>query len=194
MKDGAVVLAILLLAGAPVFGGLDVGSSAPEFALPDVSSGNVVSSKDLSGGKAMVVMFIATQCPYSNAFNRIMADIGKRYADQGVKFVGINSNKSESTEETKNHAKTNGFPFKVLKDPGNKIADSYGATVTPEVFVFNASGKLAYHGAIGNSKQPTTKESEAVGDELSGALDTVLAGSMPNPATTKMFGCTIKRE
>lgn len=193
MKKLIGLVSLALLAGSPVFAGLDLGGSMPKFSLADVTSGQAVASSDL-GGKATVVLFIATQCPYSNAFNKIMADLGNRYSDQGVKFVGINSNKTESLEETKQHAKSNGFGFKVLKDPGNKIADVFGATVTPEVFLFDASGKLAYHGAIGNSKQPTTKESEAVGDELTAALDAVLSGGSPNPATTKMFGCTIKRE
>lgn len=194
MKTGVVALAVLALVVSAVLAGVDLGQTAPHFVLPDVSSNQEISFEKLGGQKATVVMFIATQCPYSNAFNKTMAQLAEKYSAKQVAFVGINSNKTEPAAEVKEHAKANGFPFKVLKDPGNKVADLYGATVTPEVFVFNAEGKLAYHGAIGNSSQPTTKEAEAVGDELVAALDAVLTGSAPNPAKTKMFGCTIKRE
>jgi peroxiredoxin len=190
------VMAVLVAAGVltALHAGIELGSQAPDFSLPEVRTGQTVALTGLGEHDATVVLFIATQCPYSNAFNRVMADLGRQYASRKVAFVGINSNYTESAQEVKEHAERHQFPFPVLKDEGNRVADRYGATVTPEAFVFDRSGKLVYHGALGNSRNPTTKESEAVGDELAAALEAVLAGGSPEPAKTKMFGCTIKRK
>ena len=97
-------------------------------------------------------MFIATQCPYSNAYNDRMRDLAASYLKKGVLFVGINSNKTESVDEAAAHAKQHGFAFPVLKDPSNKVADLYGASHTPEVYVVGRDGKLLYHGRIDNSE------------------------------------------
>ncbi len=173
---------------------INIGAQAPDFALPDVKTGRQVALSGLGEREATVVLFIATQCPYSNAFNRVMADLASEYGARKVAFLGINSNSTEPADEVRAHAEKHGFPFPVLKDEGNQVADRFGATVTPEAFVFDRQGKLVYHGAVGNSRNPTTKESEAVGDELTAALEAVLSGASPEPAKTKMFGCTIKRK
>jgi peroxiredoxin len=190
------VLVVCLLAGHFGFAqeaNLKIGDKLEGFTLPDASSGETVSLADFKDSEAVVLMFIATGCPYSNAFNKVMADLADRYGPKGVTFVGINSNKTEPTPKVKQHAADNGFGFPVLKDDANKFADQLGAQVTPEVFLLDDDAKLRYHGAIGNSRNPTTKAAEANGDELVAALEAVLAGRDPALAETKMFGCTIKR-
>jgi hypothetical protein len=122
-----------------------------------------------------------------------MVDLASRYEPRGAVFVGINSNKTESAEVVRQHAQSSGFEFVVVKDGGSAFANQLGAQVTPEVFVLDKNGKLRYHGAIGNSRQPTTKADEANGDELVQAVEAVLAGLDVPMAKTKMFGCTIKR-
>jgi peroxiredoxin len=106
-----------------------------------------------------------------------------------VRFVGINSNVIEPVEEVAAHAKQNGFPFPVLKDEGNKIADHFDAQFTPEIFVLDAKGVLRYHGRIDDSQNPANITSH----DLRDALDALLAGKNPPRAETKAFGCTIKR-
>ncbi len=190
------MLTVLVTMGvlACVQAGIDIGAQAPDFTLPDVKTGRQVALSELGEREATVILFTATQCPYSNAFNRVMADLGREYAARNIAFLAVNSNSTEPAEEVKAHAEKHEFPFPVLKDEGNQVADRFGATVTPEAFVFDRQGKLVYHGAVGNSRNPTTKESEAVGDELAAALEAVLSGASPEPAKTKMFGCTIKRK
>jgi peroxiredoxin len=172
---------------------LKIGEQLAGFSLPDVRTGSPVSLSDYSDSKAIVLMFIATGCPYSNAFNGVMADLASRYEPRGAVFVGINSNKTESAEDVRQHAQNSGFEFVVVKDSESAFANELGAQVTPEVFVLDKNGKLRYHGAIGNSRQPTTKADEANGDELVQALESVLAGRDVPMTRTKMFGCTIKR-
>lgn len=172
---------------------LKIGDQLEGFSLPDVRTGRTVSLSDYADSKAVVLMFIATGCPYSNAFNGVMVDLANRYEPRGVVFVGINSNKTESAEDVRQHAQNKGFQFVVVKDGGNAFANELGAQVTPEVFVLDKNAKLRYHGAIGNSRQPTTNADEANGDELVQALESVLAGRDVPMTKTKMFGCTIKR-
>jgi len=172
---------------------LKIGEQLEGFSLPDVRSGRTVSLSDFESRRAVVLIFIATGCPYSNAFNGVMADLSKRYEARGAVFVGINSNKTEPARDVKKHAEENGLDFAVVKDSDSVFANELGAQVTPEVFVLDKDGKLRYHGALGNSRQPTTKAAQANGDELVQALESILAGRHVSMAQTKTFGCTIKK-
>ena len=78
---------------------------------------------DYKSSKAIVLMFIATQCPVSNAYNERMVQLYKDYTSKGVAFIGINSNKQEGIEDNKEHAQEHGFLFPILKDSNNTIAD-----------------------------------------------------------------------
>lgn len=187
MVFGALVLmAATLWAGMPAK--LEPGSRVPEFSLNDVN-GKSHSLKEYLSGKYAVIMFIATRCPVSNAYNERMVALARDYASRGVAFVGINSNKQESVEEVKEHAKSHGFTFAVLKDPGNEVADAYGAQVTPEIFLVDADGVLRYHGRIDDSRDQESVTSQ----DLRLALDALLGGKQVPRAETKSFGCSIKR-
>ena len=147
------------------------------------------SLTDYTSSKAIVLMFIATQCPVSNSYNGRMEDLQKDYAKMGVEFIGINSNKQESVEEVMNHAKEHGFTFTILKDYNNKIADQLGASVTPEIYVLNSKLELLYHGRIDDS----SREANVSSKDLRAALDQILAGKSVGVKETKAFGCSIKR-
>ena len=140
--------------------------------------------------KAVAVIFIATKCPYSNAYNTRMKDLAAAYEKQGVLFVGINSNKSEPEEEARAHAREHGHTFPIAKDPGNKVADLYDAKRTPEVFLVAPDGKVKYHGRIDDNSEDASK---VTSPDLKNALDALLAGKPIQNAQTKAFGCTIKR-
>jgi len=139
--------------------------------------------------KATVVMFIATQCPYSNAYNERMVKLYNEYKPKGIAFVGINSNKQESNDEVKKHAKDNKFQFDILKDWDNVVADQFEATKTPEIYVLNKEREVLYHGRIDNSHKLDLVYSH----DLKNALDAILAGKEVSTKETKAFGCTIKR-
>jgi peroxiredoxin len=170
---------------------LKIGAPAPDFTLPAASDGKAVALKDLlAKSKAVAVVFIATKCPVSNAYNTRMAALGKEYAAKGVLFVGINSNKTEPAAEVKEHAKAHGFTFPVVKDEGNKVADAYGAAKTPEVYVLSPKGDLLYHGRIDESQDDAKNVRSP---DLRNALEAILSGKPVPTAETKAFGCTIKR-
>jgi peroxiredoxin len=185
---------LVVLSAAPLgarAADLKIAAPAPDFTLPAASDGKAVALRDLlAKNKAVAVVFVATKCPVSNAYNARMAVLGKEYAAKGIPLVGINSNKTEPAAEVKEHAGKHGFAFPVLKDLGNKVADAYGASVTPEVFLLDAKGSLIYHGRIDESQDdPKSVKSP----DLRNALDAVLAGRPVPTARTKAFGCSIKR-
>jgi peroxiredoxin len=148
------------------------------------------SLSDYNDSKAILIIFIATQCPVSNAYNSRMIELYNNYHDKNIAVVGINSNKQESMSECKSHAEKNGFKFPVLKDDKNVVADMFEASVTPEAYVLEPKTyKILYHGRIDDSKNESNVEIQ----DLENALYEILAGKKVSVAQTKAFGCTIKR-
>jgi peroxiredoxin len=193
MKNLRVALcfaASLALAGAALADGPAIGAAAPNFQLTTIDGKPFSLADAEKSNKAVVLMFIATKCPYSNAYNDRMRQMADDYAKKGVLFVGINSNKSEPEDEVKAHAKEHKWAFTLVKDPGNKVADLYDAKRTPEIYVVGSDGKLLYHGRIDENYEEPTK---VTSPDLKNALDQILAGQPVSKAETKAFGCTIKR-
>lgn len=183
-----LLLGMAVFASAALWGQeFRLGSTVADFSIQDVK-GKAARFSDLKGD-VTVVMFVATQCPVSNAYNERMKGLFKDYSSKGVKFLAINSNSTEPAAEVEAHAAQHGFPFPVYKDPGNAVADSFGAQVTPETFVIDKAGKILYHGSIDDSQNPSNIKMQG----LRAALDSVLAGQTVAKAETKAFGCTIKR-
>jgi peroxiredoxin len=169
-----------------------IGDPMPEIVLLDVNYDGHCLKCESKEKKAVVVIFIATRCPVSNAYNSRMVRIAKEYSGKGIAFYGINSNETEPVDEVAKHAKENGFPFVVLKDYRSKVADKLDAQATPEAYVFAPEkGKmvLVYHGRIDDSQD----ESKVKSQDLRDALEAVLKGKRPERPETRAFGCSIKR-
>lgn len=182
------ILILIALVGSVLAAVLGPGSQVTDFSLKDYTGKEhkLSAYKDKAG---IAIIFVATRCPVSNAYNERMEALYKEYAAKNVAFLGINSNKEESAEEVQKHAKENGLTFTILKDPGNAIADQFGATVTPEVFLLNKDLKVVYHGRIDDSQ----REAQVKKQDLRTALDNYLASKPIADADTKAFGCSIKR-
>ncbi|HSL52888.1 MAG TPA: thioredoxin family protein [Pyrinomonadaceae bacterium] len=165
-----------------------IGATIEDFTLPDVDNKDR-SLKSLAGKNGTVLLFISVQCPVSNAYNERMEKLAADYKAKGIAVIGINSNVAEDVAAVKAHAAENKLSFPVLKDPGNKIADKLGATVTPEAYLLDANNKLIYHGRIDNSRNAAQVES----NDLRNALDSAIAGKAVEKAEAKAFGCSIKR-
>jgi len=182
-----------LIAATLIAATLSAVAATPEkvesFSLNDYN-GKRVSLSDFKDSKAIVLMFIATQCPVSNAYNERYNELYKDYKGKKVAIVAINSNKQESVDEIKSHAGEHGFEFPILKDVNNVIADKLDAQRTPEIYVLNPSTmEVLYHGRIDDSQ----RESGIKSKDLRTALDEILTGKSVSVKETKAFGCTIKR-
>jgi peroxiredoxin len=198
-RNVSIVLATLLVMVGAVIAGSGrnnneipappaIGATIEEFTLPDVD-GHDRTLKSLKGKNGTVLLFIAVQCPVSNAYNERMEKLAADYKSKGIALIGINANATEDAATVKAHAAEKGLTFPILKDPGNKLADKLGATRTPEAYFLDSNNKLLYHGRIDNSQNPAAIES----NDLRMALDAALAGKPIEKTEAKAFGCTIKR-
>jgi len=199
-KLGIAAVVVLILAGAAALGWrvysgpaapaaqVALGQAVADFTLPD-TNGQQHSLASLKGEKGTLLIFIATQCPYSNAYNQRMEALHRDYNARGIRLVGINPNKTEPAEEVRSHAQQNGLTFIVLKDPDNRIADYFGASVTPETYLLDAGNVLRYHGRL----DADHKDAGLNSGELRQALEELLGGQAIANTGKKAFGCTIKR-
>jgi len=165
-----------------------IGATIEDFTLPDLDNKDR-SLKSLAGKNGTVLLFIAVQCPVSNAYNERMEKLAQDYKAKGIAVIGINSNAAEDAAAVKAHAGENKLSFTILKDPANKIADKLGATVTPEAYFLDGNNKLVYHGRIDNARNAAQIETS----DLRNALDASLGGKPVEKSEAKAFGCTIKR-
>jgi peroxiredoxin len=192
MASLLLVAGVVFAAGARAEGEIPappaIGSTIEDFTLPDVDN-KERSLKSLAGKNGTVLLFIAVQCPVSNAYNERMEKLALEYKAKGIAVIGINSNAAEDAAAVKAHAAETKLNFPILKDPGNKIADRLGATVTPEAYFLDGSHKLVYHGRIDNARNAAQVES----NDLRNAIDAALAGKPVEKAEAKAFGCSIKR-
>ena len=189
MKKIYIILTVILIAASSfaMYSG-DTPSRAENFKLKDYN-GKEYQLSEFKDSKAVVLMFISTQCPVSNSYNEKMAKLYNDYEKKGIVFLGVNSNQAESVEEIKKHSKENKFGFPVLKDVNNLVADKLSASVTPEIYVLNNKLDVLYHGRIDDSR----REDEVKSSDLRNALDEILSGQNVKVPKTKAFGCSIKR-
>ncbi len=167
---------------------INIGGKVASLKLQTLA-GVPVQLQSMGGQNGTMLIFIATKCPVSNAYNERMAALAKDYTSRGFAVIGINPNVSEPADEVAKHAASNGLTFNIVKDPGNVVADYFGASFTPEVYLFDKEWTLRYHGHIDDSRNPTGITSQ----DARTAMDALQAGKPVPVAETKAFGCTIKR-
>lgn len=175
---------------------LPLGTAAPDFQLPDMLHGGMVSLHDVASPKATVVMFLCNHCPYVLYINPEIVKIVSEYEPKGVSFVGINSNDAENypddaPERMGPHAREAGYTFPYLYDESQEIAKAYDAACTPDFYVFDGQMKLAYRGQLDESR-PKRNPVPSTGADLRAALDAVLSGQPPLAVQRPSGGCNIK--
>lgn len=169
-------------------GGLEIGATVESFSLPD-TDGKAQTLDGLKGKKGTVVVWLSAQCPVVKAYKDRINEIAAAYEAKGINFIGINSNVTEDITWVKSNITEFGYKFPILVDKGNVLADKWGATVTPEVYYFDAKNVLQYHGAIDNDRS-----GKAITDQyLKTAFDSALGGKAIAKTRANAFGCSIKR-
>lgn len=166
-----------------------VGTKLDSFTLTG-TDGKEHSLDSLKGKNGAVVIFLSAQCPVVKAYIERINAVAADYQSKGITFIGINSNNrgAESLEWVTSDAAEN-FKFPMLIDTDNKLADKLGATVTPEVFYFDADNVLKYHGSIDNDRSGKNIQEQY----LRTAFDAALGGKEIEKTKTNAFGCSIKR-
>lgn len=165
------------------------------FALPDAAGGKH-SSAEWHGKKAVLIFFIAAECPVSNFYSSDFARIAHEYAEKEVVTYGVHCDEDLTAAAAASHAKEYGLKFPLLLDPKQKLAGAVGARTTPEAFVLSSDGSVLYHGRIDDRFATNGKRrDEPTKHELEDALRAVVAGNKPAVAETKPYGCPLpKRE
>ncbi len=169
-----------------------VGRQIDAFTLDDYR-GAARSLADFAEKKLVVVAFMGTECPLANLYTPRLAELASAYESKGVAFVGINANQQDSITEVASHAQRHGVPFWVLKDPGNEVADQFGAVRTPEVFLLDQNRVVRYWGRIDDQFGIGYQKPEATRKDLEAAIDELLAGKAVSVPQTEAPGCFIGR-
>jgi peroxiredoxin len=190
-------LAALTLLSALAMGPLAIGAKAPAGVLTTKMKnvdGKSVSIADAAGKAGTLVVFTCNHCPFAKGWEKRMADLGNAYAKKKLGVIWINANDPTQHEEdnaagTAERAKALGLTFPYVMDETSAVAKAFGATVTPEAFLFDAGGKLVYHGTIDDNRKEPDKVSKRY---LQDALEAVASGKAPATAETKSLGCSIK--
>jgi peroxiredoxin len=172
--------------------GIAVGELAPRFELPD-TEGNRHTLEDALGAPATVVVFTCNHCPYALAWHDRIASAARDYADRGVRFVAINSNDSErypadSYEAMRERVRKEDWPMPYLWDESQEVAATFGARVTPDLFVLDGEGRVRYRGAPDEDYSDPAQNAAWLRD----ALDDLLAGRDPARPETEPVGCSVK--
>lgn len=171
----------------------ELGALCPDFTLP-ATDGRTYSKKDFMGSKALAIMFICNHCPYVKAIEDRLLDLGREMGPKGVQFVAICSNDSahypeDSFANLQKRAREKDYPFPYLHDDSQEVAQRFGAVCTPDFFIYDANGQLAYRGRLDDAwKEPTQVKSQ----ELKAALQALIAGQKPSAQQVPSMGCSIK--
>lgn len=171
---------------------LPLGSTAPDFDLLG-TDGERHSLASYDDAELLVLIQSCNHCPYVLAWEGRMIALQRDYGQRGVRLVAFNSNDAnrypeDSFERMVAHGSENGFNFDYLHDPEQSLARALGTERTPEVFLFDRSRRLVYHGAIDDNRDETAVERRWLAEALDGALH----GRTPEVDDTRPVGCTVK--
>ena len=171
---------------------LPIGAMAVEFDLPGVD-GKTYMLRYFHNREIIVVVFTCNHCPYAQAYEGRLISLAKEFSKKAA-FIAISSNDAakypqDSFEGMKIRAMEKGFPYPYLYDESQETARAYGALVTPHVFVFDRSGKLAYQGGVDDNWE---SEKAATKHYLRDALAELAEGKPVTRKTAPVVGCSIK--
>ena len=174
---------------------LKLGAVAPDFNLP-ATDGCTYSLSDFKDASVLVIFFTCNHCPFVVGSDEITRQTAARFADRGVRFVGINSNSRNTyAEDSFDHMvgrmKQHRFPWVYLHDESQSIALAYGALRTPHFYVFDAQRKLVYSGRGIDNPMDSSKMKI---NDLAIALEDHLAGRQIRVPLTNPIGCNVKWE
>ena len=174
---------------------LQLGTKAPEFELPDVTTGGTVSLSDFADKDALLVMFICRHCPYVRHVREELARLGRDFVGTELGVVAISSNDVDEYPEDRpeslaEEAREAGYVFPYLFDETQEVAKAYTAACTPDFFLFDRDRALVYGGQMDDSRP--SNGLPVTGKDLRAAIDAVLSGAPVSEDQRASIGCGIK--
>lgn len=174
---------------------LELGTKAPDFRLPDVTTGKTLTLADFSGKKLLLVMIICRHCPYVKHVQNELARIGQDYVPKNVGIVAISSNDADNYPDDspaglKEMVSTLNLNFPICHDESQAVAKAFRAACTPEFYLFDGERRLIYRGQLDDSRPKN--ELPVTGKDLRAALDAALAGKPVSGDQKPGIGCNIK--
>jgi peroxiredoxin len=163
------------------------------FTLKDVTSNRTLMLYGYQGRKAIVLVFLGTDCPVGNLYIPRLNELEREYRDKGVVFLGINSNAHETEQDVARFAAERKIAFPVLKDPGNLVADSALVERTCETIVLDGFARIRYRGAIDDQYVEGKAKDAPDHAYLRDALTSLLANKPVKEPATRVAGCLIDR-
>jgi peroxiredoxin len=163
------------------------------FTLKDVTTGRDLTLYGLRGSRAIVLVFIGTDCPVGDLYTPRLVELNRAYKSKGVVFLGISSNAHDIEQDVAKYVRDMGIDFAVLKDPQNKVADSGLVERTPEVLVLDGMARMRYRGAIDDQYAVGKSKSAPNHNYLRDALDAILSNGTLKVTATKVEGCLLDR-
>jgi len=172
---------------------LKTGSPAPDFSLPG-TDGKTYSLASFKEAKAILVIIMCNHCPYVIPKVETMKALQRKFWDQGLRIIGINANDTktypeDNFENMQAFVTEHGLNFPYVFDESQKVPKAYGATCTPDPFLFDAEKKLVYHGRFDDALSPGDKSTTK---DMEEAIDAVLKGEKPKTDFLYSMGCSIK--
>ena len=174
---------------------LPLGTAAPDFALPDVVSGNTVTLADFKNSSALLVAFLCNHCPYVKHIQAGLTQLAKDMQARGVGVVAISANdvanySDDSPEKMREEARRAGYTFPYLYDESQSVALAYRAACTPDFFLFDGAQRLVYRGQMDDARRANALP--VTGKSLRAAVDAVLSGKPVDAKQIPSLGCNIK--
>jgi peroxiredoxin len=166
--------------------------------VPDVGTlrdvrGNRRALHSFADNRAVVLVFVGTDCPISNLYLPELVELEKRCRGKRVQFLAVYPNESEDLDQVAAHAGDRDVPFPVLKDCGQRLADAVGVSRVPAVAVLDGDFALRYRGRVDDRYGPGFRREKATRDDLGQALEEVLGGKTVSVAETTPDGCLLDR-
>jgi AhpC/TSA family len=145
-----------------------------------------------SAARARVLIFVRTDCPITNRYAPELQRLSQEFGSRGAAFWLVYPDPAETAVSIERHRAAYNFPGTVLRDPRHSLVKLAHATTAPEAAVFDAGGKLLYHGRIDDRwVNPGTVRPSAHTHDLEDAISAVLSGRRPAPAATPAVGCSL---
>ena len=174
---------------------LELGTSAPDFQLSDVVSGETISLATFADKKALLVMFICKHCPFVKHIEKELARLGQDYANADLGIVAVSSNDAEeypddAPDQLKAMVQELGFAFPFCHDESQDAAKAYSAACTPDFFLFGSDRKLIYRGQLDDSRPENDQPVD--GHDLRAAVEDALNDKPVGIDQKPSVGCNIK--